>query len=181
MTKEKIMGAPATPQSDRYGAVTKSALISDCGTYRYHLGRVWNPEQPRLGWIMLNPSTSDANLDDPTIRRCMGFGRQWAYGGIEVVNLFAYRATDPADLMRCPVNVTGPANYDTIRATAERCPVMIAAWGAHPVATRIAVNNALAAVGQRSTLYVLGLTKGGAPRHPLYMPNATEPVRWERT
>ena len=71
-----------------------AAGISECGCYRYWLTRTWNPRRATLCWVLLNPSTADADRDDPTIRRCQGFARSWGYGGIVVVNLFAYRATD---------------------------------------------------------------------------------------
>ncbi|HKN57138.1 MAG TPA: DUF1643 domain-containing protein [Amycolatopsis sp.] len=147
----------------------RSAVLSDDGVYRYHLSRTWDARSPRLAWLMLNPSTADALVDDPTIRRCMRFARDWMFGGIEVVNLFAYRATKPAELERCPVDVVGPDNYEWIRQTAERCPVFVLAWGAHKQATPLVVGNALAAIGTRSKLYQLGSTASGAPRHPLYV------------
>lgn len=154
------------------------AGLSDCGHYRYWLARTWNPGAGILCWIMLNPSTADANVDDPTIRRCIGFARTWEYGGIEVVNLFGYRATNPADLERCPVDVVGRDNRHHIRAMSNRCPIVIAAWGAHPQATPLVVRMTLAALVGQTQLYVLGLTKAGAPRHPLYVRGDAEPIRW---
>lgn len=76
----------------------RGAVISDDGRYRYRLWRTWAPELPRMAWIMLNPSTADAEVDDPTIRRCVGFAKREGCGGIEVVNLYAYRSTDPSVL-----------------------------------------------------------------------------------
>ena len=73
----------------------KGAVISDCKRYRYRLWRIWNGSQSRLVFVMLNPSTADGEQDDPTIRKCVGFAERLGYGGIEVVNLFAWRATDP--------------------------------------------------------------------------------------
>jgi hypothetical protein len=79
-----------------------SAVLSDCGTYRYELHRSWDPAGSLCAWVMLNPSMADADLDDPTIRRCRSFSRSWDYGGIVVVNLYALRATDPEQLRRHP-------------------------------------------------------------------------------
>ena len=72
----------------------KSAIISDDKKYRYELRRIWKPKSQLVCWVMLNPSIADANFDDPTIRRCMGYTMRWGCGGIIVVNLFALRATD---------------------------------------------------------------------------------------
>lgn len=89
--------------------VATTAGISECGTYRYWLCREWSPGLDSLVWLMLNPSTADATQDDPTIRRCMGFARRWGYGGITVVNLYAYRATNPRDLLTA-ADPVGPEN-----------------------------------------------------------------------
>jgi hypothetical protein len=88
--------------------MTATAVLSDCGTYRYRLGRRW-AEGPVDVWIMLNPSTADATVDDRTIRRCMEFSRRWGAGALVVGNLFALRATDPAELVRHPDPI-GPDN-----------------------------------------------------------------------
>lgn len=68
---------------------SSSAEISACGDFRFQLTRVWDEASPQVCWIGLNPSTADASINDPTIRRMMGFSRQWKCGGIVVVNLFA--------------------------------------------------------------------------------------------
>ncbi len=93
------------PMSDLF--VTKEAVISDCGRYRYRLTRRWG-DGPLLSFIMLNPSTADAEVDDPTIRRCMGFARRDGYGGIVVGNLYAFRTTKPKALFAAD-NPLGPA------------------------------------------------------------------------
>ena len=74
------------------------AVVSDDGLYRYILTRTWDRSLPALVFCMLNPSTADATVDDPTIRKCIGFAQRLGYGGIIVVNLFAYRATKPREL-----------------------------------------------------------------------------------
>ena len=77
----------------------RTALFSPCGRFRYRLGRRWG-EGPTIAFVLLNPSTADDQRDDPTIRRCIGFARRLGFGGLEVVNLYAYVATDPAELRR---------------------------------------------------------------------------------
>jgi hypothetical protein len=155
--------------------VSSSAVISPCETYRYELRRTWDPNQPTVGWIMLNPSTADATLDDPTIRRCVGFARRWGYGGIVVRNLFALRATDPRALRTHPDPV-GPANDRHLLNGARGGDALtICAWGAHG-----SLHGRDRAVLDLFDAFVrvhhLGLTKAGHPRHPLYLPGAAEPI-----
>lgn len=155
--------------------VAGTAVLSPDGTYRYQLSRRWGTGG-RVAWIMLNPSTADAVADDPTVRRCVGFARRWGFDGIDVVNLFALRATDPAELDRHPDPV-GPDNLRWVRR-ALAADLVVAGWGAqvaarrHPRLTQIAVMLAAADVG------CLGVTKSGAPRHPLYVSGDTDLILW---
>ncbi|TMF61888.1 MAG: DUF1643 domain-containing protein, partial [Chloroflexi bacterium] len=72
-------------------AAVRGATFSADRRYRYRLWRRWDGARPVVAFVMLNPSTADARRDDPTIRRCIGFAKSWGFGGVEVVNLFAYR------------------------------------------------------------------------------------------
>lgn len=147
-----------------------TAILSDDGLYRYTLGRRW-AKGPAAFWIMLNPSTADAALDDPTIRRCIGFTRAWGYSALTVVNLFALRATNPAQLYRHPDPI-GPANDAHIVTQAQRHQIAIAAWGTHGhLLDRSAYVQRLV---DGIPLHCLGTTRGGHPRHPLYV-RATQP------
>jgi hypothetical protein len=157
----------------------KGAILSDDGLYRYRLWRRWEPVAPRLAWIMLNPSTADAELDDPTIRRCAGFAKAWGYGSITVVNVYAYRSTDPAALSQVS-DPFGPDNDFHLRDVILGSSGAVAAWGAHPGATA-----AFREFVQRTPLVTvvgglvtLGMTKSGHPRHPLYVKGDTRPERW---
>lgn len=146
----------------------KGADISGCGKYRYRLWRRWNSSQPSCVFIMLNPSTADYELDDPTIRRCVGFAWRENCGGIQVVNLFAFRATDPAQLRDYsdPIGRRNDEHIDTVTNTAMG-PIILA-WGTHG-----ALRNRDIAVLERLKnlpLKCLGMTKGGNPKHPLYLP-----------
>ena len=147
-----------------------TADISPCGAYRYTLSRRWGVG-PLLGWCMLNPSTADASLDDPTIRRCIGFAKGWDYGGLIVVNLFALRSTDPAALLTT-TDPVGPLNDAAIIRAAEDCREIVAAWGSHKSAHRGGrarfVAGRLAMQGRPMTC--LRTSKGGHPCHPLYLP-----------
>ncbi len=150
-----------------------SAEISDCHQYRYQLARTWNPHPGQLimTWVMLNPSTADAFEDDPTIRRCMGFAKREGFDGIEVVNLFAYRATDPKVIQDLPLEIAvGPDNDDYIRDTLARSHMVVGAWGANPTRGRAKVVYEAVMENMLVTgFYCLGRTKDGSPRHPLYV------------
>lgn len=158
--------------------VERDALLSDDGHYRYTLTRVWDHSLPVVVWVMLNPSIADALLDDPTIGRCVSFAKAWGYGGIVVVNLFACRATEPADIGTF-IDPIGPDNDRHLFAATAGCDV-VAAWGAsvpHYWRHRpAAVAELLRQRGAR--LFHLGLTKDGHPRHPLYLRGDTQPTRW---
>lgn len=151
--------------------VRKGAFISDCGQYRYWLTREWGEGGNLLAFVMLNPSTADASIDDPTIRRCVGFAKREGRSGIVVVNLFAGRATDPDEMfnMRDPV---GPNNHDQWMSWLrhERTKV-VCAWGADSRARFQARTFRKFANEHQVDLWHLGLSKDGSPRHPLYLRN----------
>jgi len=157
--------------------VVTDAKVSQCGTYRYWLTRVWDDSLPRLGWVMLNPSTADADVDDATIRRLAGsekrpgFARRWGFGGIIVRNLYALRSTDPKALVGHPDPV-GPENDDELALAAYHEPLTMLAWGANAPTDRS--QHVAKLLWMRSQIHgtrlaVLGWTKSGMPRHPLYV------------
>lgn len=157
-----------------------TAVFSPCEQYRYRLTRIWDPALPVTVFCMLNPSTADHEVLDPTVRRCVGFAQTWNTGGLVVVNAYAHRSTDPAGLWTVDDPV-GPANDAHINEAAVDARtsggVFVAAWGMHANADRaftILGLPAVAAVGARS----LGVTKSGAPRHPLYVRADTAPQPW---
>lgn len=147
----------------------KHALLSDDGLYRYALWRVWGTRRT-LRFVMLNPSTADATVDDPTIRRCIGFARREGYDSLTVLNLYAYRATDPKALLTCS-DAVGPYNDlhlcgHLAEASMAGEPV-VAAWGANAQPDR--VRDVLALTEHKVDWRCLGTTKDGHPRHPLYV------------
>lgn len=147
----------------------KHATMSECGKFRYRLWRKWGEGSPLL-FIMLNPSTADAEVDDPTIRRCLKFAQAHAFGELEVVNLFAYRATDPQDLKRAGYPV-GPDNDAYIEAAADAAAVCVA-WGSHAAGLERPdmVLQQLRALGVKPQC--LRITRGGYPQHPLMLPSS---------
>lgn len=151
----------------------RSALISADQTYRYLLSRTWDDGPKVATFVMLNPSTADADTDDPTIRRCVSFAQREGCSTLIVVNLYAYRATQPAELWQAQdrqVDIVGPDNDRYIEAaltaaTATGGPV-IAAWGAHAKPHRV---YAVKRMNGMRAAQALAFTKAGAPGHPLYI------------
>jgi len=141
--------------------------------YRYRLWRRWG-DGPAALFVMLNPSTADDTRDDPTIRRCIGFARRWRFGGLEVVNLYALRATRPRDLLAAAAPV-GPDNDDHLRDAAARAGAIVVAWGRHGRPDRAA---RVAALLGAARLQCLGVNQDRSPRHPLYVPAAARRRRW---
>jgi hypothetical protein len=121
-------------------------------------------------WLMLNPSTADASVDDPTIRRCISFAKLWGYSAILVGNLYALRATDPDELQRHG-EPYGIGNTLHLREMAMESDLVIAAWGAHPFVSPVFSGSTLGNLNDRP-IKCLGRTKSGAPRHPLYVASA---------
>lgn len=152
-----------------------TARLSDCGTYRYELGRRW-ADGPIVTWVMLNPSTADATQDDRTIGRCIEFSKAWGFGGLVVVNLFAFRATEPAAL-KAADDPVGPENDAAISSAVEQAPLVVAAWGVHGglVGRDRRVTELIEESGE---VVCLGTTKDGYPCHPLYLKGDTERIPW---
>jgi len=150
---------------------TGGALFDATGARRYRLWRRWAVTAPRVVFIMLNPSTADAARDDPTIRRCVGFARRWGFGSVEVVNLFAYRATRPAALRRVGDPV-GRSNDTHILEAVRRARRVVAAWGDQG---RLFGRDAevIDRLRDVARLWCLGTTRLGCPRHPLYLRGTT--------
>lgn len=140
----------------------KGAQLSPCRTWRYVLWRIWDPSLPVLAFAGLNPSTADEKVDDATIRRCIRFAKDWGYGGICMINLFAFRATKPADLKKA-ADPIGPDNDRILLAYHETSDRTVACWGNDGVFMNRNESVSVLLGG----LYCLGTTQGGHPRHPL--------------
>jgi hypothetical protein len=153
-------------------SMQRSATLSPCRAYRYALWRQWG-RGPYAMFIGLNPSTADETNDDPTIRRCVTFAKAWGYEALCMANLFAFRATQPADMKKAPSPV-GWENDLWLQRLAADAGVVVAAWGAHGTfqgrdqSVRLLVPN----------LHYLRLTKDGHPGHPLYLPADLKPQLW---
>jgi hypothetical protein len=151
----------------------RHAVKSRDGLYRYKLTRAWG-RGPRVCFVMLNPSTADEHRDDRTVIRCVDFAKNWGYGSLVVVNLFAYIATDPDELLDA-TDPIGPRNDDYILRAHVTSSLTIAAWGMHP------------SIGDRDQdvsrlldyeLECIDVTKMGAPRHPTRLAGSLVPRPW---
>lgn len=144
-----------------------SAAISDDGCYRYWLSRRLTPGERTVLFVGLNPSTADATQDDPTIRRCVGYARDWGFDWLLMGNIYAWRSTDPKKLKLVDEPV-GPGNQDALKWMAQQAELVIAAWG----------KQRLTCYGYTLSKWVLslpicralGFNQDGTPVHPLYQP-----------
>lgn len=160
---------------------TTDAILSDCEKYRYELKRIWDDNKPKAMFIMLNPSKADAEQDDPTIRRCINYAKDWGYGGIYVGNLFAFRATNPQNLLQTE-NPIGADNITHLEAMQQECEIIICAWGNEDIVKKIISKhdptyNPLKHIN--SKLHYLELSNAGTPKHPLYLRKDLKPIKYK--
>lgn len=123
-----------------------------------------------VAFIGLNPSTADETTNDPTVTRCINFAKDWGFGGMFMLNIFAYRATDP-DEMKAVVSPIGKENDDVLIQYDKEAALTIACWGNHGSH----MGRGKEVLGMISRLYCLGWNKTLAPKHPLYLPSDTKP------
>ncbi len=150
--------------------------INDNGIYRYSLVREWLVGDGILCYIMLNPSTANVLEDDNTLIRCSGFARQWGFAKMRVVNLFAIRSTDPKKLKEFADPIGGIWNDATIRTAVKAAKQVIVAWGNHGSLHGRDKEVLKILKTMKIEPMCLGITKSGAPKHPLYLPDETELV-----
>ena len=147
------------------------AKLSECRQYRYALWRTWDDSKPYAMFVGLNPSTADETDDDPTIRCCIVFAKDWGYGGLCMANLFAYRATDPSNMFSAQDPI-GPQNDVWLERLAKDAGIVVAAWGNHGGHLgRSKIVSALI-----PNLQCLKVNKSGEPAHPLYQPSTAKPI-----
>ncbi|MBY0473759.1 MAG: DUF1643 domain-containing protein [Nitrosomonas sp.] len=152
--------------------VKTGCIFSPCRTYRYTLWRNWIGGAGYAMFIGLNPSTADELQDDPTVRRCINFSKEWGFSALCMTNIFGYRATDP-QVMKAVSDPVGPENDEMLIDVAKNAGVIIAAWGTHGVHHRRA-EKVKQILGDK--LMCLRLTKEGYPAHPLYLPKNLKPI-----
>lgn len=152
----------------------RGATFSPCGRYRYRLWRIWDDSRPYCMFLMLNPSTADAEKNDPTVARCQKWAEKWGYGGLHVCNIFAYRATDP-EVMKAADDPIGRDNEFHILEVGERAGLIVCGWGNHGswLLRGERILEFLRGRGLRP--HALRMTKQLEPSHPLYLPGDSEP------
>lgn len=183
--------------------ISAGAIISPCGRYRYRLWREWRTpdgdglfrdmgfvdgagqrcvEPETCVFVMLNPSTADGTKDDPTIKKCVAFADAWGFRRLEVLNLFAHRATDPAALLALDDSddPVGPENHEAFDAVLDNQPIgrIVCAWGtkgAHLDQGRTAYGWLLKSRVPATRIVCLRRTKHFHPEHPLYLPYTSQP------
>jgi hypothetical protein len=153
------------------------AEFSVCRRWRTLLWRRWDEAGPIANFLMLNPSTADERVLDPTCARARDYAQRWGYGTLLVTNVFAWRATDPG-AMRAAADPVGAGNDAAILGAAGRARLVVCAWGNHGTHLDRAarVTRLLRQAGM--ALHVLRLNAGGEPAHPLYLPGRLRPRRW---
>lgn len=156
----------------------KGAILDKTKKYRYELWRKWDLDKPGITFIMLNPSTADHTDDDNTIKKCIKFSKRWGYGQLTVVNLFAYRATNPEEL-KDVIDPIGPENNQYLLKIINEPQDIVAAWG---VEGKLKGRNfeVVDMLRSKELVYCLGTTKGGHPMHPLYLRDDTELVPFRK-
>lgn len=148
-----------------------SATFSPCERYRYDLRRVWDTSKPTLAVIGLNPSTADEINNDPTVTRCIVRANMLGYGSLIMLNIFAFRATDP-EVMLAVDDPIGPDNDDAIRHHCYlHADTILAAWGCHGLhrSRHVEVTKMITMPPVSRMLNCLGVNKNGQPKHPLYV------------
>ena len=143
------------------------ALFSECGKYRYRLWRTWS-DKPALCFLMLNPSTADEISNDPTVERCERRARSMGFGGLQVINIFAYRATDPK-VMKAQADPIGTENDRHILDAVRESGMVVCAWGKH--GEHMGWGKEVIDLLGRAEVktHCLKLNKDGQPAHPLYI------------
>lgn len=164
------------PAGDLFG--TNGAAFSECRTWRYLLWRVWDDRRRALMVIALNSSTGSYVKNDPTIRRCTNFAKDWGYGGLYMTNLFGFCTKDPRVLKRA-ADPIGPVNDAVLLRMADTAGGILVAWGTHGtfLDRGDTVRQMLRERGKE--VLTLGLTKNRQPTHPLYIPRNRVPIKLE--
>lgn len=151
----------------------RGAVFSRDRKYRYRLWRIWDASLPSVLFVMLNPSHADERRDDPTLRRVMGFAREWGYGGVYVGNLFTLVSPYPSDLLKAS-RPRGRKNEEHLSTMLGQTELLVCAWGNATILNALP-NWKSSVVCRNAPACCLGLNRNGTPRHPLYLRSGQRP------
>lgn len=167
----------AVAQQELFGSVESAgARFDPARRYRYRLWRRW-AKGPALLWIMLNPSTADERVLDPTLRRCIDYTRRWGFPAMEIGNLYAFRATKPKDLWTVDDPV-GPENFEVLEALVCSAAKVIVGWGGNAKPDVLEQISTLFEEHRVRPFCVGKSEDTGQPYHPLYQPKDAELIPW---
>ena len=153
------------------------AVFDETEVYRYTLGRRWAEGGKRVCFCLLNPSTADASVLDPTLTRCYGYARGWGYSAMDVTNVFSLRSTDPKGL-RDVDDPIGPDNDAHIVELARSADLVVVGWGTH-ARLNARHDQVIELLSDVCELTCLGVTKDGYPKHPLYLRKDLRPIGFD--
>lgn len=178
LTYDIVLPADPIPVVVPPYALEAAAIFDETRAYRFSLMRRREEGTGDCLFIMLNPSTADETVLDPTVTRCRNYAWAWGYHRLLVANIFALRSTDPEALYTHPRPQHGH-NMQVLRAMARNADLIVCAWGTH--GAHMGMGEAVKAVLERDDgciLHHLGLNKDGSPKHPLYLKADLTPIRW---
>ena len=152
------------------------AVFSHCNRYRYFLWRNFDSGQGIVTFLGLNPSTADSSKDDPTMRRCTSFAKNWGFSGFWMINLFARKATVFKQVQHEKRKLIGRDNLLWWDFCQSRSQMIIGCWG-NPGAY---LEQDKIAHEFFESLHLIRLNRSGQPAHPLYLPGHLNPIPWDR-
>lgn len=143
--------------------------FSPCRKYRYSLTHEWDDlfERKEIAFIGLNPSTADELTLDPTLTRIRGFCQSWGFNTFHMLNIFAFRSTDPKGL-KVTQDPIGPENNEVLKAFGDKGIPLVFCWGNH--GAYLDREAQVFQLLQGAETFCLARTKSGHPGHPLYLP-----------
>ena len=149
------------------------AEFSKCRKYRYTLWRTWDESKPKIMFLGLNPSTADETKNDPTVTRCINYSKLWGYGGMYMMNIFAYRTTYPVELKK-QLDPIGPDNNNWIKKISKSVDKCVGAWGNDGEF----LDRSIEIKGIVKNLFCLKINGSGEPAHPLYLKSNLKPIKY---
>ncbi len=147
------------------------ACFSEDDKYRYKLSRLIDIGKGKIVWCMLNPSTANAFILDPTLRKCLEFSKRWGFRQMSIINLYALRATNPKELYKVKYPI-GMENDNAISGECENADMIICGWGQEKIVKSYNFDK-MKKYFKNKHVCCLGTNKDDSPKHPLYLPYTT--------